>query len=101
MHKNDRATVDRRVHDPVVGLVEAVSLTLATTEILKFSFGRLRPDFQQRVQGYYCYQSDHHGVPCTGFSGSAVNESDLLKDGRVSFPSGHSSISVSLPTYAS
>lgn len=96
----------RRVHDTAVGLTEAVALTLAGTEVLKYGFGRLRPDFQDRVRRHYCNLGDTQGVDCAGFTGAPLAaESEkadkLLADGRRSFPSGHASTSFALATYAS
>ncbi len=95
----------RHLHDTLVGFGEAMSLTLMTTEVLKFSFGRLRPDFQDRVRRYYCNRPDHADVDCTGFtegplSTDPVQNEKIWADGRRSFPSGHASTSFALATYA-
>ncbi len=96
----------RRVHDTAVGFTEAVALTLAGTEALKYGFGRLRPDFQDRVRRHYCNLDDKQGVDCAGFAGApladeAKDADKVLADGRRSFPSGHASTSFALATYAS
>jgi membrane-associated phospholipid phosphatase len=99
------AQKSRHLHDTLVGLGEDVALTLLTTEVLKFSFGRLRPDFQDRVQRYYCNLPDHQGLTCTGsevpLDPDPAKATKIFDDGRRSFPSGHSSTSFALATYAS
>ncbi len=93
-----------RVHEAGVGLAETLALSLTVTNVLKFSYGRLRPDFQDRVRRFYCNQPDHQGVACTG--NEATLDPDpakwqgLLDDGRRSFPSGHASTTFALATYA-
>ncbi len=93
-----------RVHEVGVGLAETLALSLTVTNVLKFSFGRLRPDFQDRVRRFYCNQPDHQGVACTGneqpLDPDPSKWQGLLDDGRRSFPSGHSSTSFALATYA-
>lgn len=93
-----------RLHETGVGLAEALALNLLTTEVLKVSVGRLRPDFQDRVRRFYCQKADHQGVSCTGsevpLDDDPVKAQKLLDDGRKSFPSGHSSTSFALATYA-
>lgn len=93
-----------RVHEAGVGLLETIALSLTLTEILKVSVGRLRPDFQDRVRRFYCNQPDHQGVACTGaetpLDPDPAKWQGLLDDGRKSFPSGHSSTSFALATYA-
>lgn len=95
----------RHLHDTLVGFAETMAGTLLVTEALKFSFGRLRPDFQDRTKRYYCNRSDHADIDCTGFSegplaDSASSIESIWADGRRSFPSGHSSTSFALATYA-
>lgn len=93
-----------RLHETGVGLAEALALNLLTTEVLKVSVGRLRPDFQDRVRRFYCQRADHQGVSCTGtevpLDDDPVKAQKLLDDGRKSFPSGHSSTSFAMATYA-
>jgi membrane-associated phospholipid phosphatase len=93
-----------RLHETGVGLAEALALNLLTTEVLKVSVGRLRPDFQDRVRRFYCQKADHQGVSCTGsevpLDDDPAKAQKLLDDGRKSFPSGHSSTSFALATYA-
>lgn len=95
----------RHLHDTLVGFGEAMSLTLMTTEVLKFSFGRLRPDFQDRVRRYYCNRPDHADVDCAGLNEGPLSEDPskiekIWADSRRSFPSGHASTSFALATYA-
>lgn len=94
------------VHDTAIGFVETLAFTLAATEVLKFSFGRLRPDFQDRVRRHYCNGGDAKGVDCTGPYGPPLDPDParaqaILTDGRRSFPSGHASTSFAIATYAS
>lgn len=95
----------RHLHDTLVGLGEDLALTLLGTEALKFGFGRLRPDFQDRVQRHYCSLPDHLGVTCTGqevpLDPDPAKAQKIFDDGRRSFPSGHASTSFSLAVYAS
>lgn len=87
-------------HQTVSGGLEAVANTWMVTNALKFSFGRLRPDFQSRVKRYYdCHEPHHGGLRCDGFDTETIEEASKVRDGRVSFPSGHSSISFAFATY--
>ena len=95
----------QHLHDTLVGFGETLSVTLMATEALKFSFGRLRPDFQDRVRRYYCNRPDHAGVDCAGFTEGPLSDDPtkietIWADGRRSFPSGHASTSFALATYA-
>ncbi len=95
----------RHLHDTLVGFGEAMSVTLMATEVLKFSFGRLRPDFQDRARRYYCNRADHADIDCTGFTEGPLSDDPskvekIWADGRRSFPSGHASTSFALATYA-
>jgi membrane-associated phospholipid phosphatase len=95
----------RHVHDTLIGLGENVAGTLLLTEVLKYAFGRLRPDFQERVVRYYCHQANPQGVPCPAagvpaLDPDAARVQKVFDDGRRSFPSGHASTSFALATYA-
>ena len=95
----------RHLHDTLVGLGEATALTLLGTEALKFAFGRLRPDFQDRTRRYYCTRADHGGIDCSAFDEGPLSANPgqvekIWADGRRSFPSGHSSTAFALATYA-
>lgn len=95
----------RHVHDTLVGLVDGMTTTLLATEILKYEFGRLRPDFQDRVQRYYCTTQQSAEIKCAGnevpLDADPVKADKIFADGRRSFPSGHSSTTAMLATYAS
>jgi phosphatidate phosphatase len=103
--------------DAVYKLVLGFSLCLLITDVSKFSLGRLRPHFltlcnpdledvcYQVEDAYnedddsdYYYQEVHHmkyvveNDTCTG-------NTDLLRDARLSFISGHSSISFYIATF--
>ncbi|MFH2009204.1 MAG: phosphatase PAP2 family protein [bacterium] len=66
-------------HNATLGLAEAISLTLFITAVLKINVGRLRPDFLERCQ-------PNASLECQG-------DPAEVREGRKSFPSGHSSIS--------
>jgi membrane-associated phospholipid phosphatase len=70
-------------------LFHATSFNFFVTELLKNYEGRLRPDFISRLhhEGYFATNSSKVDF-C-----SLAKTSPLIKDGRHSFPSGHSSIS--------
>jgi membrane-associated phospholipid phosphatase len=97
----------RRVHDNAVGVLEATAVTLAAVEVLKLGFGRLRPDFQDRVRRHYCTGTAdmQASVDCTGgpyvpLDPNPKTAQKIFDDGRRSFPSGHSSTSFALATFA-
>ncbi|EGC38815.1 hypothetical protein DICPUDRAFT_75571 [Dictyostelium purpureum] len=60
------------LHHAALGLFQAFTITMLFTDTLKIIAGRLRPDYGARV---------------------ALNDAALIRDGRQSFPSGHSSVS--------
>ncbi|KAI9189009.1 hypothetical protein H9P43_000436 [Blastocladiella emersonii ATCC 22665] len=74
---------------PVIGLLVATGLTLFVTGALKNLVGALRPDFLDR-----CKPDPKNITVCTG------NIADI-KEGRRSFPSGHSSVSFAGMVYLS
>ena len=94
----------RQVHDVLVGLTEGMATTLLVTEILKYEFGRLRPDFADRVQRYYCTTQKSADISCKGdevpLDPDPAKADKIFADGRRSFPSGHSATSFLLATYA-
>jgi len=63
----------------IFGLFQAFSMNLMITNIIKFTYGELRPDFLDRCQ-------PNTNLTCTG-------SESVVKEGRLSFPSGHASIS--------
>lgn len=95
----------RHLHDTLVGLVDGMTTTLLVTEILKYEFGRLRPDFQDRAQRYYCTTQKSAEISCTGaevpLDTDPAKADKIFADGRRSFPSGHAATSAMLATYAS
>ncbi|XP_055701137.1 putative phosphatidate phosphatase [Phlebotomus papatasi] len=69
-----------------------------TTDIAKYSIGRLRPHFYNlcqpiRADGTTCNDPQNHGIYIEDFH--CINEQTdrLLKEMRLSFPSGHASFS--------
>ena len=85
-------------HDSMLGYVEAITWTVAITEVVKWGVGRLRPDFQDRVRSYHCGQLASKDPVCVGWQGTA-RESDVIAAGRRSFISGHASFSFAVATY--
>jgi membrane-associated phospholipid phosphatase len=85
------------IHDTFFGAADAVLFTFTSTEVLKTAFGRLRPDFQDRVKLAYC-ALPFPVIDCTGVK-LAPTPPDVFVDGRSSFPSGHASISFATATY--
>eukprot|EP01132_Coremiostelium_polycephalum_P002693 gene2693-3342_t len=67
-------------HHAALGLLETFTATMLFTDFLKVIAGRYRPDYQARLVG--------------------GNEA-LIRDGRMSFPSGHSSLSFATMTFLS
>jgi membrane-associated phospholipid phosphatase len=91
-----------RTHALVLGGAEAMVGTLVVTEALKLSFGRLRPDFRERWLRAACAGNVDapDGLDCSGVDdGFVVSRGDVI-DGMKSFPSGHSSTSFALLSYA-
>jgi membrane-associated phospholipid phosphatase len=91
-----------RTHALVLGGAEAMVGTLVVTEALKLSFGRLRPDFRERWLRAACGGNVKapDDLDCSGVDdGFVVSRGDVL-DGMKSFPSGHSSSSFALLSYA-
>jgi len=72
----------------VYGLIQTIVFTLLIVEIVKLGVGELRPDFLSRCQPV--------GAPpvCTG-------DEATIREGRKSFPSGHSAISFCCMMYLS
>jgi membrane-associated phospholipid phosphatase len=74
-------------HHATLGMGEALGVAMLITGVLKVSIGRLRPDFLARCQ-------PDANLHCTG-------DPDEVRQGRLSFPSGHSSLSFAAGTYMS
>ena len=95
----------RAFHDLSLGLSASVFTTVTVTEILKRSFGRLRPDFRDRFVARGCQGAlavDVDALPCEDVPPALENISEKEYDyGRRSFPSGHASSSFALGTFAS
>ncbi|KAM3197922.1 hypothetical protein ACQJBY_073176 [Aegilops geniculata] len=74
------------LHHAILGLIFAVLITAAFTDVIKNAVGRPRPDFFWRCfpDGRQVYDQVTGGVICHG-------EKGFLTDGRKSFPSGHTS----------
>lgn len=81
-----RARRDQRLLDASMSFLETMGGTLLITEVLKYSVGRLRPDFLDRYQTLGCADDPDSG-PCI--------------TGQLSFVSGHSSIAFAGATWAS
>jgi membrane-associated phospholipid phosphatase len=90
-----------------LGMLQAVVGTLMLTQSVKNGVGRLRPDFADRADRYYCYQDPVPelyrprcgGLEARGELGPEVG-ADVLQRGRQSFWSGHASMSAAALTYA-
>lgn len=96
----------RQFHDTMIGFLEAVALTAGTTNLVKPTVGRLRPDFADRARRYLCSTDDPQRLDCQGYrDASLANDpaaaDKLFMDGRRSFFSGHSSNSFAVFTYTS
>jgi len=92
-----------RVHGLVLGGAEAVLATVAVTEALKLSVGRLRPDFRERWLRAACAGNTKapDDLDCSSVDdGFEVSKEDLT-DGMKSFASGHSSSSFAVATFGS
>ena len=86
------------LHHGLLGLFVSISLTTFVTQAIKTSVGRLRPDFIAR-----CWPDTTYVRPLPGPNGaippliSCLNpDIGLIKEGRKSFPSGHSSRKINL-----
>ncbi|KAG2378502.1 hypothetical protein C9374_008141 [Naegleria lovaniensis] len=69
------------IHHGILTWFETFALTICVTDVMKVGAGRLRPDFLSR-----CIPSPLDGK-CTN------DNLSLVRDGKLSFPSGHSSLS--------
>jgi membrane-associated phospholipid phosphatase len=84
---SDRQQSWKRFTHRSFGLLQSFGLTLVITNIIKFTYGGLRPDFLAR-----CLPDIN--LICTG-------SASVIQEGRLSFPSGHASISCSGLVYLS
>lgn len=82
-------------------LIWSAILTTFTTDLLKLYAGRLRPDFLSRLEALG-YASTDASLPDPmanpGYYCKLNSKHSTLREGRLSFPSGHSSTSFSLCT---
>eukprot|EP01054_Gregarina_sp_Poly1_P000786 Gregarina_sp_Poly_1__785@NODE_1189_length_4822_cov_141_095689_g818_i0_p2_GENE_NODE_1189_length_4822_cov_141_095689_g818_i0NODE_1189_length_4822_cov_141_095689_g818_i0_p2_ORF_typecomplete_len354_score15_96PAP2/PF01569_21/2_2e02PAP2/PF01569_21/1_9e25PAP2_3/PF14378_6/1_5e05DUF202/PF02656_15/17DUF202/PF02656_15/0_56CD34_antigen/PF06365_12/0_62CD34_antigen/PF06365_12/1_2e03YfhO/PF09586_10/1_2e02YfhO/PF09586_10/0_26FUSC/PF04632_12/3_5e03FUSC/PF04632_12/0_07_NODE_1189_length_4822_cov_141_095689_g818_i0 len=96
----------------ILGGSLAASLNFMSVTMIKKMYGRLRPDFLSRCYGHsepsvwmvandFKDWSEVPDVPeCNDLAGSFNLSSRALEDGRMSFPSGHTSFSYSLVGFA-
>jgi len=83
----------------VIGLLTSVFLTIAVTNMIKLAVGRPRPDFKERCWGTGAAMWSVAGEPICNDDSEAQRK--LVVDGRKSFPSGHSSSTMSGLLYLS
>ncbi|KAJ6455718.1 phosphatidic acid phosphatase type 2/haloperoxidase [Mycena sanguinolenta] len=80
------------LHNGLLGLILGLSITGSITQFVKITVGRPRPDVLDR-----CQPIPGSVDPIYGLSNSSIcttpNDSSLMRDGFMSFPSGHSSLS--------
>ncbi|KAF7363319.1 Lipid transport protein [Mycena sanguinolenta] len=80
------------LHNGLLGLILGLSITGSITQFTKLTVGRPRPDVIDR-----CQPIPGSVDPIYGLSNSSIcttpNDSSLMRDGFMSFPSGHSSLS--------
>ncbi|GAM21401.1 hypothetical protein SAMD00019534_045760, partial [Acytostelium subglobosum LB1] len=67
-------------HHACLGLIQAFTMTMLFTDFLKVAAGRYRPSYAGRVE---------------------TGRESFIRDGRLSFPSGHSSVSFASMTFLS
>jgi membrane-associated phospholipid phosphatase len=91
-----------RTHALVLGGLESVLGTVVVTEVMKLSFGRLRPDFRERWLRAACAGnvSAPRDLDCSGVDDSVSVSRRAVYDGMKSFPSGHSSTAFALLTFS-
>lgn len=90
-------------HSLVLGAAATMMATLDVAELLKLSFGRLRPDFRERYTRAACQGlvQRPEALDCASVNDGFELELGDYVDGYKSFPSGHSSTSFALATYLS
>lgn len=91
-------------HALVLGGLTSGLLALSTTQLIKQTVGRLRPDFRDRYTRAACggYVNADSSLDCSTApqDGFVMSQNDVY-DGMKSFPSAHASTSFSLATYYS
>lgn len=91
-------------HNLVLGGLTAIAMTQLTTNVLKASFGRLRPDFRDRYRHASCQGLAPRSpvVDCDEVrAGGFELPDDEYLEGYRSFPSGHASSTFAFATYLS
>ena len=82
----------QHLHMALLVWLQSVALAVAVTEVLKPVCGRLRPDFLDRLR-----IANHTAPEIADWKGlcqdTTFSTSHLMRQGRLSFPSGHSSMS--------
>lgn len=103
--KGTSASRARMFHDTFVGYLETVALSTGLNSFVKNTFGRLRPDFQDRVRRWHCPRGELDAVHCPvgvePLSADPQESEKIWFDGRRSFMSGHSLSAMNLSTYLS
>eukprot|EP01057_Protomagalhaensia_wolfi_P003941 Protomagalhaensia_wolfi_Nauph_80__3940@NODE_39_length_4444_cov_91_567083_g31_i0_p2_GENE_NODE_39_length_4444_cov_91_567083_g31_i0NODE_39_length_4444_cov_91_567083_g31_i0_p2_ORF_typecomplete_len368_score36_88PAP2/PF01569_21/5_1e30Rhomboid/PF01694_22/0_015PAP2_3/PF14378_6/0_095Wzt_C/PF14524_6/0_086CPP1like/PF11833_8/0_23_NODE_39_length_4444_cov_91_567083_g31_i026933796 len=97
----------------LLGASLSMAATMLMTDLIKFTYCRPRPDYLSRcigVQDTYGWLAQHNyrsfgelppHVPCLARGGESHGPGpDILHEGRLSFPSGHSSTSASIWGFA-
>lgn len=85
-------------HDSVLGYLEALTWTLAVSEVFKVGVGRLRPDFQDRAKRFHCGTLGERDGACAGFAGEPLSAEEYRR-GRKSFVSSHASLTFAVASY--
>lgn len=96
-----------QILNATIGMIHALFGTYMLTSVAKITSGRLRPDFADRADRYYCYQEPVHeayrsrcrALEAANELGPEVEEDEVVR-GRRSFWSGHASMSFAAATYA-
>jgi len=86
----------REYHDLILGIFMNIMLTACLTSALKESIGRPRPDFYKR-----CFPDGIQILDAQGYWKCHPTNESAVREGRKSFPSGHSSWSMSSLAYLS
>jgi membrane-associated phospholipid phosphatase len=104
-NRGTAASRARMFHDTFVGYLETIALSTGLNSFVKNSFGRLRPDFQDRARRWYCPKGELDAVHCpAGIKPLATDPEENEKiwfDGRRSFMSGHSVSAMNFASYLS
>lgn len=79
-----------------LSFTEATFLTNATTDFIKYRVGALRPDFLNRCFGKKFNVDDLPSKLVNGIYSCPSGDIEEIKEGMVSFPSGHTSIGINM-----